>query len=62
MRNTPALTIFGEKNDLYGFVERHTKHHDDIESIVVRKGNHFPMGDAPDLLVSSVVDWWETKR
>jgi len=62
VRGTPALTIFGEKNDLYGFVKRHTEHHDDIESIVVRKGNHFPMGDAPDLFVSAVVDWSERKR
>lgn len=62
LRTTPALTIFGERNDLYGFVERHVGHHDDIESVVVRKGNHFPMGDDPDLFASSVVGWWDGKR
>lgn len=62
VRSIPALTIFGERNDLYGFVERHREHHDDIESVVVRKGNHFPMGDDPDLFVSALVDWWGRKR
>lgn len=57
----PALTIFGEKNDPFGFQARHAATFTDHEGIVVPGGNHFPMMDAPDLFADTVRDWHRRK-
>jgi pimeloyl-ACP methyl ester carboxylesterase len=50
----PLITIFGEKNDPLGFQPRWRQLFVDIKQIVVPKGNHFPMCDAPDLVANSI--------
>jgi pimeloyl-ACP methyl ester carboxylesterase len=53
-RAIPALTIFGERNDPFGFADRHAANHDRVQAVVVEKGNHFPMADDPELFASSI--------
>ena len=61
LRELPVLTIFGERNDPFGFQERHRATFPDFESIVVEKGNHSPMMDAPDLFAEGLAEWWRRK-
>lgn len=56
-RHRPTLTIFGEKNDPFGFQERHAEVFADHEGVVVKGGNHFPMMDDPDLFADSLREW-----
>ena len=57
LRDRPVLTIFGEKNDPFGFQDRHHELFPDHEGHVVTGGNHFPMMDDPDLFATAVADW-----
>jgi haloalkane dehalogenase len=61
MKWRPVLTIFGEKNDPFGFQERHHATFPNHEGIIVAQGNHFPMMDDPDLFTDTVRDWWQRK-
>jgi len=53
-RMLPLLTIFGERNDPLGFQPQWKKLYPQARQIVVKKGNHFPMCDAPDLVAASI--------
>ncbi len=53
----PILTIFGERNDPFGFQERHHAIFPNHHGIVVAKGNHFPMMDDPDLFATTLHRW-----
>ena len=57
LKDRPVLTIFGEKNDPFGFQDRHHATFPDHESLILAKGNHFPMMDDPDLFANTVRDW-----
>ncbi len=57
LNDRPVLTIFGERNDPFGFQARHEATFPDHEGIVVEGGNHFPMMDAPDLFAETVREW-----
>jgi pimeloyl-ACP methyl ester carboxylesterase len=57
LNHLPVLTIFGERNDPFGFQGRHAATFPDHHGVVVRGGNHFPMMDDPDLFATSVRDW-----
>lgn len=56
-RGIPTLTIFGERNDPFGFADRHAVNHDRVHTVVVEKGNHFPMADDPELFATSIVEF-----
>jgi len=56
-RHLPLLTIFGERNDPLGFQPRWKQLFSDARQVVVPKGNHFPMCDAPDLVAASIREW-----
>lgn len=56
-RKLPLMTIFGERNDPLGFQPKWKQLFPNARQIVVAKGNHFPMCDAPDLVASSIRDW-----
>ena len=58
LRDLPVLTIFGEKNDPFGFQERHHATFPNHEGITVERGNHFPMMDDPDLFAATLRTWW----
>jgi pimeloyl-ACP methyl ester carboxylesterase len=53
-KRLPLTTIFGENNDPLGFQPRWKQLYPDARQIVVAKGNHFPMCDAPDLVAASI--------
>jgi pimeloyl-ACP methyl ester carboxylesterase len=53
----PLLTIFGERNDPFGFQQRWKALFPDARQVVVAKGNHFPMCDDPDLVADSIRSW-----
>jgi haloalkane dehalogenase len=57
LSSRPVLTIFGERNDPFGFTEIWRSHLTRPESHVVEGGNHFPMCDAPDEVASWIDDW-----
>lgn len=57
LNELPVLTIFGERNDPFGFQDRHARTFADHTGVVVAGGNHFPMTDDPDLFARSVRQW-----
>lgn len=57
LRDVPVLTVFGEKNDPFGFADRWRSMFPDATSWVVAGGNHFPMCDDPHGYVTHVRDW-----
>jgi haloalkane dehalogenase len=57
----PVLSIYGEKNDMFGFQKKVAETWADHEGIVIEKGNHFPMCDDPDLVVDTLRSWHERK-
>jgi haloalkane dehalogenase len=54
----PVLTIFGQRNDYFGLQRRWRELFPHARQVVVPRGNHFPMGDAPDLVASSIRAFW----
>ena len=54
----PVLTIFGERNDPFGFQKRWKQLFPDARPVVVTKGNHFPMCDAPDFVAEAIEAWY----
>ena len=57
LADLPVLSIFGEKNDPFGFQDRVDAIWSDHERIAVVGGNHFPMCDDPQLFAATVRDW-----
>lgn len=57
LNDRPVLTIFGERNDPFGFQARHQATFPDHEGVVVAGGNHFPMMDDPDLFAETLMAW-----
>lgn len=57
----PVLSIFGEKNDPFGFQDRIASMFNDHEAVVVEDGNHFPMCDAPELFTDAVRRWYRSR-
>jgi pimeloyl-ACP methyl ester carboxylesterase len=57
----PVLTIFGERNDPFGFQRRWKELFSDARQVVVANGNHFPMCDAPDLVAREIRDWYQAR-
>jgi haloalkane dehalogenase len=53
----PVLTVFGEKNDPFGFADRWRAMFPHARSWTVPSGNHFPMCDDPNGYTSRLRDW-----
>lgn len=61
LSHLPVLTVFGKRNDPFGFADRWSARFPDVEARVVPGGNHFPMCDAP----ADLSDWiraWLVER
>jgi pimeloyl-ACP methyl ester carboxylesterase len=56
LSDRPLLTIFGQFNDPLRFQPRWTALFPTSHQLTVRRGNHFPMCDDPDLVASGVKD------
>ena len=61
LRHLPVLSIFGEKNDPFGFQPRIAPMFTDHEGIVIEAGNHFPMMDDPDRFADTLGHWHRRK-
>ncbi|MEL7207712.1 MAG: hypothetical protein AAGK32_05695, partial [Actinomycetota bacterium] len=59
--DVPVLTIFGARNDPFGFQDRHAATFTDHEGLVLDGGNHFPMMDDPELFATTLGDWHRRK-
>jgi pimeloyl-ACP methyl ester carboxylesterase len=57
----PALTIYGEKNDPFGFQEKFAEYLTDVEEMIIPGGNHFPMADDPQGVAQRIASWHEEK-
>jgi pimeloyl-ACP methyl ester carboxylesterase len=57
----PVLTVFGEKNDPFGFADRWRSMFPHARSWTVPAGNHFPMCDDPDGYAARLRDWHRTE-
>jgi pimeloyl-ACP methyl ester carboxylesterase len=53
----PLLTIFGERNDPLGFQPQWKALFPGARQVVIPKGNHFPMCDAPDVVADQIRAW-----
>ena len=54
LSDRPLLTIFGQFNDPLRFQRRWRKLYPNVHQVKVRRGNHFPMCDDPQLVASAV--------
>lgn len=57
LSHLPVLTIFGERNDPFGFADRWKALFPGARQKTVENGNHFPMCDDPAGFVAELVDW-----
>ncbi len=57
LAHLPVFTVFGEKNDQFGFAERWRDLFPDASSWTVAGGNHFPMCDDPTGYADRVREW-----
>jgi len=53
----PLLTVFGELNDPFGFQQKWKELFANTTQVVVPKGHHFPMCDAPELVTQKLHVW-----
>jgi len=53
----PMLTMFGERNDPFHFQREWKELFPDAVELVISKGNHFPMCDAPDTVAKAIRSW-----
>jgi pimeloyl-ACP methyl ester carboxylesterase len=58
LANRPLLTIFGQFNDYFGLQPVWRELFPHARQVVVPHGNHFPMGDAPNLVAASIQAFW----
>lgn len=58
LADRPLLTIFGQFNDYFRLQRVWRELFPHARQVVVPRGNHFPMGDAPALVASSIRAFW----
>lgn len=61
LADLPLLTVFGERNDPFGFAEEWRRRFPDAVQHTVPGGNHFPMCDAPDDVARWIRDFHSTR-
>jgi pimeloyl-ACP methyl ester carboxylesterase len=57
LAKSPLLTIFGQRNDPFGFQACWADAFPHAQGLVVLTGNHFPMCDAPELCAQAIRQW-----
>lgn len=57
LAHLPVLTVFGEKNDPFGFADRWQNLYPGARRWTVPEGNHFPMCDDPTGYTEHIRDW-----
>lgn len=56
----PVLTLFGAKNDPYGWQRRFQRIFPTATAVQIPDGRHFPFDDDPDGYATAVSAWWTT--
>jgi pimeloyl-ACP methyl ester carboxylesterase len=57
----PVLTVFGERNDPFGFQKRWKELFPNVRQVRIGRGNHFPMCDAPDFVARTIRSWHQQR-
>jgi pimeloyl-ACP methyl ester carboxylesterase len=57
VRRRPLLTIFGSRNDPFGFQAEWKHRVPHASELVIAGGNHFPMCDDPGLVARTIRNW-----
>ena len=61
LADLPVLTLFGRKNDPYGWQQRFGAMFHNVTAAGIEDGNHFPFNDDPDGYSEAITDWWARK-
>lgn len=59
--DVPVLTLFGRKNDSYGWQERFGHLFRNVTAVGIKDGRHFPFNDDPDAYSAAISRWWSEK-
>jgi haloalkane dehalogenase len=62
LADLPVLTIFGRKNDPYGWQSRFQQIFPGATAVGVADGHHFPFSDDPGGYSAAIRAWWVDKR
>ncbi len=54
LSDKPVLTVYGEKNDPFGFQARFKEVFPEASEVVIPDGNHFPMCDEPTTVANHI--------
>jgi pimeloyl-ACP methyl ester carboxylesterase len=57
----PVLTLFGRKNDPYGWQNRFQQIFPHATAAGINDGHHFPFSDDPDGYSAAISAWWAEK-
>ena len=61
LADLPVLTLFGRKNDPYGWQHRFGHIFPRATAAGIAGGHHFPFDDDPDAYSATICAWWEHK-
>lgn len=62
LEDAPALTVFGGWGDYLGFRNQWRRRLPRLTEVVVPRGLHFPMCDAPEVVASALAEWEASTR
>ena len=57
----PVLTLFGRRNDPYGWQDRFGQMFPQATAAGITGGHHFPFDDDPDAYAAAISAWWAEK-
>jgi haloalkane dehalogenase len=58
LADLPVLTLFGRKNDRYGWQDRFSQIFPQATAAAIDQGHHFPFDDDPDAYSAAISTWW----
>jgi haloalkane dehalogenase len=61
LADLPVLTLFGRKNDPYGWQHRFQHIFPGAAAVGIADGHHFPFNDDPDAYSAAISAWWAEK-
>jgi pimeloyl-ACP methyl ester carboxylesterase len=56
----PVLTVFGRRNDPYGWQDRFGRMFGNVTAVGIDDGNHFPFCDDPEKFSRAITEWWRS--
>ena len=58
LSDLPVLTLFGRKNDPYGWQRRFQEIFPQAAAVGIADGHHFPFSDDPHAYAAAICTWW----